>query len=214
MKMQKVNKLLLIAGFISLLVFTVACEQEYFPKPKGFNRIELPPHQYQALADTFPYYFEYSEQAKILKDSSWISERFWIEVFYPEMDATFEITYKPILGNPDRLKEFYETAYRLTAQHQAKAYSIERGDVRLPDGKTAIVVELEGEVPSQFQFYTTDSTMHFLRGALYFKTATQNDSLAPVIEYLKIDMMHLLNTLQFDQDFPSEILQNIEQIDL
>ena len=61
----------------------------------------------------------------------------------------------------------------------------------------ASVTELEGEVPSQFQFHITDSTDHFLRGALYFKTATKNDSLAPAIEFLKSDIIHLLNTLEW-----------------
>jgi len=57
---------------------------------------------------------------------------------------------------------------------------------------------LEGEVPSQFQFHVSDSTQHFMRGALYFKTATQNDSLAPVIDYLKRDIIHLLSTLRWN----------------
>ena len=61
----------------------------------------------------------------------------------------------------------------------------------------ASVFELQGEVPSQFQFYTTDSTRHFFRGALYFRTATDNDSLAPVIEYVKTDMIRMLNTLKY-----------------
>jgi gliding motility-associated lipoprotein GldD len=58
---------------------------------------------------------------------------------------------------------------------------------------------LSGEVPSQFQFYITDSTRHFLRGALYFPTATKNDSLAPIINYIKQDMIHLLNTTRWKE---------------
>ena len=50
----------------------------------------------------------------------------------------------------------------------------------MPNGQIASVAELEGEVPTQFQFYTSDSTHHFFRGALYFNTAMKNDSLAPV----------------------------------
>jgi len=44
----------------------------------------------------------------------------------------------------------------------------------------------------------TDSTTHFLRGALYFNTALKNDSLAPVIEYIKIDLAQLINTVTFN----------------
>jgi gliding motility-associated lipoprotein GldD len=56
---------------------------------------------------------------------------------------------------------------------------------------------LEGEVPSQFQFTMTDSTRNFLRGALYFDTKVQNDSLQPAIEYVKKDMMRMINTLEW-----------------
>jgi len=61
-----------------------------------------------------------------------------------------------------------------------------------------VIAELEGEVPSQFQFTITDSSQHFLRGALYFNTKVQNDSLAPAIEYMKLDMMQIINTLEWN----------------
>jgi gliding motility-associated lipoprotein GldD len=63
-----------------------------------------------------------------------------------------------------------------------------------------MIFELEGEVPSQFQFYVTDSTKHFLRGALYFRTATKNDSLKPIIDFIKKDVIHLLNTVKWDYE--------------
>ena len=77
------------------------------------------------------------------------------------------------------------------------AYGIEEGILVTPQGYTGVVAELEGEVPTQFQFFVTDSTQHFLRGALYFNTAMKNDSLAPVIEYIKADMAHLMNSVKF-----------------
>jgi gliding motility-associated lipoprotein GldD len=52
-------------------------------------------------------------------------------------------------------------------------------------------------VATSFQFYTTDSTKHFLRGAVYVKTATANDSLAPIIHFLKQDAIHLIQTLEW-----------------
>jgi hypothetical protein len=47
------------------------------------------------------------------------------------------------------------------------------------------------------QFFTSDSTRHFLRGAVYVNTATQNDSLAPIIDFIKQDALHLVKTLQW-----------------
>ena len=190
-------KILRFPVLLFVLIITGACTTDYIPKPKGFNRIILPLPEFHQLPDTFPYSFQYSKHAKLLRDSSWIAERYWIDLFYPKLEANIQVTYKPINGIEGLREEYQEDAYKLTTKHQIKAYSIEEINVLLPNGSVAVVSELEGQVPSQFQFYVTDSINHFLRGALYFKTATQNDSLAPVIEYLKQDMMHLLNTLDW-----------------
>ena len=88
-------------------------------------------------------------------------------------------------------------AYTLTSKHQIKAYAIDEVITRTRSGHTAVIAELEGDVPSQFQFTITDSTKNFLRGALYFNTKVQNDSLEPAIEYMKKEIMHLINTFEW-----------------
>lgn len=184
---------------IFILVLLSACSNDYVPKPKGYNRIELPSHSYATLPDTFPFQFEYSEHARIIKDTSRFSERYWINIFYPAMSANIQLTYKEVKRNSELLEGYLADSYKLTSKHQVKAYSIDEAILKTPHGHTAVITELEGEVPSQFQFFITDSLDHFLRGALYFRTATKNDSLAPVIEYIKTDMAHLINTLQWNE---------------
>jgi gliding motility-associated lipoprotein GldD len=88
-------------------------------------------------------------------------------------------------------------SYTLVAKHQIKAYAIDEVIVKNKMGHTAVVAELDGEVPSQMQFTITDSTNNFLRGALYFNTQVNNDSLRPAIEYMKKDIMHLINTFDW-----------------
>lgn len=181
-----------------MLVFSAACEPDYLPKPVGYNRLELPPHAYRSLPDTLPYTFEYSTHAQLLTDTSVIHERFWIEIYYPHIKSDIHITYKALNGNKQLLREFLDDAYKLTAKHQIKAYAINEAVTTTPSGMTAVISEIQGEVPSQLQFTVTDSTMNFLRGALYFNTKVQNDSLAPAIEYMKRDMMHIINTLEWN----------------
>lgn len=196
--MRHLNKIILsfiVAGFLMM----ASCNKNYMPKPKGYNRIDLPKAQYQHLPDSFPFSFEYSEYAKILPDSSWISERYWIDIYYPGFKSSIALSYKQINNNTDSLRDFLNTAYRLTAKHQIKAYAIDEYIFTTDLGKTAVLANLSGEVPSQYQFFSTDSAQHFLRGALYFRTATKNDSLAPVINFMKKDIMHMLNTLQWDE---------------
>lgn len=190
---------LTLGGIVIGILFLSSCSQDYVPKPKGYNRIDLPDHSYTTLPDSFPYQFEYSKHAEIALDSSWMQEPFWIDIYYPEFVATIQITYKSVENDKETLREYLEDAYKLTAKHQVKAYSIEESILKTPENHTAIVAELTGEVPTPFQFYSTDSTQHFIRGALYFRTASQNDSLAPVISYLKKDIIHMINTLTWKE---------------
>ena len=186
-----------VALFLASVFFIAGCNDSYTPKRKGYNRLELPAHEYISLPDSLPYSFDISTAAKILRDSSGFGERYWIDIFYPSITANVQITYKNLGHDSQFLRELVDDSYKLTAKHQIKAYSIEESVLLTPKGKTAIVAELEGEVPSQFQFFITDSTNNFLRGALYFRTSTKNDSLAPAIEYMKIDAMRMINTLEW-----------------
>ena len=183
---------------VSLAIYLLlsACQHDYTPKPLGYNRLNLPAPSYKALPDSLPYRFEYSAYGTLLDDTSRISERYWIEIYYQDLKANVHVTYKPIRSEK-LLKEFLDDSYTLTSKHQIKAYAINEVISKTPSGKTAVIAELEGEVPSQFQFTITDSTKNFLRGALYFNTKVANDSLAPAIEYVKKDIMHMINTLEW-----------------
>lgn len=184
-------------GYCILSLFLFSCERDYLPKPLGYNRLTLPSQEYQALPDSLPYKFEYSKHATLLKDTSWIRERYWIEIYYPSLKADVHITYKRLHGNQQLLKELLNDAYVLTAKHQTKASAIDEVITETPKGLTAVIAELEGEVPSQFQFTITDSTQNFLRGALYFNTRVNNDSLQPAIEFMKKEIMHMINTAEW-----------------
>ncbi|WP_345117490.1 gliding motility lipoprotein GldD [Hymenobacter algoricola] len=184
---------------LALALLTTGCSApaDFTPKPKGYNRIDLPPHAYQQLAPGHPYTFEYSRHAKVRRDSSYLAQPHWINVIYPQLHANIQITYMDVQNDPRRFSKLMEDARKLTAKHQIKATAIDESIIKTPNGMRVAVFELSGEVPSQFQFYTTDSTRHFFRGALYFPTATANDSLAPVIDYVKKDIVQLLNTLKY-----------------
>lgn len=185
--------------FIGAILIFVACEKTYVPKPRGFNKIELSDSKYIALPDSFPYQFEYEQSAIIIKDKSWIAEPYWIDLHYPQFDADIQVTYKPINNNRAVLEDLLKDSYKLTSEHGVKAYAIEESVIKLKNGMNATLMELSGEVPSQFQFHVTDSTEHFLRCALYFKTSTENDSLKPVIDHIKYDMIHMLNSLEWNK---------------
>jgi gliding motility-associated lipoprotein GldD len=179
------------------LIFLLSCTRDHLPKPLGYNRLVIPAPAYQPLPDSLPYSFEYSKHAKLLPDTTSLRERYWLEIYYPLLKANIHVTYKAVRGNEKLLKEYLNDSYTLTSKHQIKAYAINELISQTPSGKTAVIAELEGEVPSQFQVTITDSTTNFLRAALYFNSKVANDSLAPAIEYMKKDMLHLINTLEW-----------------
>ncbi|MDO8965582.1 gliding motility lipoprotein GldD [Algoriphagus sp.] len=182
--------LLLLAGMTS-------CEKAWLPKPPGYNKIDLPKHAYTRLIGEYPYQLDFSTSSQVEPDSFNLKEKAWINLNYQDFRAKVHLTYKKIDGTNTNFEKLSNDAFKLTAKHQIKAYGIEEGVLITPNGYTAVVAELSGEVPTQFQFFVTDSTNHFLRGAVYFNTAMKNDSLAPVIEYIKIDMTHLMNSVKF-----------------
>jgi gliding motility-associated lipoprotein GldD len=187
-------------NFIFIIAITSllsACEPDYFPKPKGYNRIDLPSHSYVQLKEEHPFTFQHSIYAKIEPHQSSLSEPHWLDIKYPSLNASVELTYKEISSKKNKLDELIVDSHKLKSKHNVKAYAIDEAVVVTPKGYTAVIFELEGEVPSQFQFYITDSINHFMRGALYFPVATKNDSLSPIIDFIKIDMIHMLNSLEW-----------------
>ena len=187
-----------IMSLVLLAVGLYSCESNWLPKPPGYNRIDLPKHSYQKLEQGYPYQLDFSTYSRVEADSFNLNEKEWINLNYPDFGAKVHLTYKKIDQNTD-FKILSNDAFNLTAKHQIKAYGIEEAILLTPNGYSAVVAELTGEVPTQFQFFVTDSTSHFLRGAVYFNTALKNDSLAPIIEFIKIDMAHLINSVNFEK---------------
>ena len=179
-----------------LVLLCLACESNWLPKPPGYNRIELPRHEYQRLEEGYPYQLDFSTHSRVEADSFNLGEKEWINLNYKKFGAKVHLTYKKIDQSTD-FKTLSNDAFNLTAKHQIKAYGIEEAILLTPNGYVAVVAELSGEVPTQFQFFVTDSTSNFLRGAVYFNSALKNDSLAPIIEYIKLDMAHLINSVNF-----------------
>ncbi|MEQ1585453.1 MAG: gliding motility lipoprotein GldD [Cyclobacteriaceae bacterium] len=183
--------------FFLITILISACTKDYQPKPKGYNRLVLPAVEYRLSPDSLPYQFEYSTSARLLRDSSLISEKYWIEIYYPTLKANIHITYKRLNNKDEFLKALLNDSYNLTSKQQIKASAIDELITVTPSGKTAVIAEIAGEVPTQLQFTMTDSSRNFLRGALYFNTAVQNDSLAPAIEFMKKETLHFINTVQW-----------------
>ena len=182
--------------FFPILILAASCGGSYVPKPRGYYRIDLPKKEYKVFDTTFPFTFEYPVYAKILRDSSSLSEPYWINIAYKPFHAQLHISYKAVHKN---LGQFLEDAHTLVNKHIPKANAISQREFVNAEGKVyGLVYEIRGsDAASTYQFYLTDSTTNFIRGALYFDLVPNNDSLAPVIDFLKADIEHMISTLRW-----------------
>ena len=186
--------LVLILGII---LFFVSCKENYTPKPRGYFRIDLPGKEYQKYySDSLPYSFEYPVYARISKDPLSPEQKYWINIDFPKLNATVYISYRQVTDNLDTL---INDGHLLVSKHISKADAIYDSTIYDPSRKVyGTVFDIEGiGVASTYQFYLTDSTKHYLRGALYFDTYPNNDSLKPVINFLKKDINRFISTLQW-----------------
>jgi gliding motility-associated lipoprotein GldD len=179
-----------------LFLLATACSDHYTPKPRGFFRIDLPAQKYQAFDTSFPFSFEYPVYAEIASDSSKMAEPFWINILYKPFHATLHVSYKVIDGN---LAQYLNDAHTLVNKHIPKANAItQREFIDREHQVYGLVYDIRGaDAASSYQFYLTDSVSRFVRGALYFNMVPNNDSLAPVIDFLKVDVEHMINSFRW-----------------
>jgi len=183
-----------------ILLFSVAglasCNQDYTPKPRGYVRIALPKKEYVAIETSCPYSFETATYSVFKPDTRVQSDSCWFNIEYPQFKAQLYFSYKPINGN---LAEYLEDSRELTNKHISKASGIDETRIVIDERRVyGLLYSVGGSrAASPVQFHLTDSTNHFLRGALYFNVTPNNDSLAPVIDFLRDDVLHLIETLNW-----------------
>ncbi len=172
------------------------CKKEYIPKPRGYYRISFPEKKYRVFNENYPYTFEYAAYSRIEKDTSRITEPFWINISTDANKAKFHLSYKPIMDNLDQLtEESRELAYK----HSIKALNInEKVFINNENKVYGTVYEIKGNTASPMQFFLTDSIKHFLRGSVYISEIPNYDSLLPVISFLEKDVYHLIETFNWE----------------
>jgi gliding motility-associated lipoprotein GldD len=175
------------------LLVSFSCKQEYLPKPHGFFRISFPEKAYHRLDSVgLPYNFEIPNYSKIVPDKDRLAEPNWVNLLVPKHKAELHISYKKVGQN---LAKLLEDSHTLAYNHAIKADAINEKIYINPQKKVyGTIYLIEGNAASPLQFYLTDSTENFLRGALYFREVPNIDSLRPVIEFLTPDIIHLIET--------------------
>jgi gliding motility-associated lipoprotein GldD len=191
-----------LSFLIALLgCFVFSCNSDYTQKPRGYYKIDLPKKEYQLFNQPgYPYSFEYPVYGKIVKDSTFFEEKtenpYWINIDFPSLNGRFYISYKEIGKN--KFDSLVNDAYTLSyKQHTYRASAIQPEPFTTASGIEGVFFTLKGNAATSSQFFATDTVRHFLRGALYFNVTPNEDSLAPVTNFLREDLRHLINTLRW-----------------
>jgi gliding motility-associated lipoprotein GldD len=190
-------KNILIIIISGLLI--IGCKEKYTPKPREYFRIDFPEKTYHSLPTGFPYQFEIPDYSKITTASDNPGNPFWINITVPANKADIHISYYNLANQKGSsrvlLNEFMEETRTLAYKHSVKADAIEEQVFMNPDKKVyGLIYRIEGNAASPMQFFLTDSTNHFLRGALYIREVPNIDSIKPVIDFLVPDIIRLIET--------------------
>jgi gliding motility-associated lipoprotein GldD len=190
----------ILCSFLFIALFAAACNSDYVPKPRGYFTIPLPKHEYQVFdRPGYPYTFEYPVYASVVQDTTFFEEKpenpYWINIDFPRFNGRVYISYK-IIGKQD-FERLRNDSYEMTYKHTYKATSIEDSLMRTPLGVSGVFFNVGGNAATGRQFFLTDTNRHFLRGALYFDTTPNEDSLSTVNAFLEEDLKHLINTFRW-----------------
>ena len=191
--------------FIIVLLLCVSCTKVSTPKPYGYYRISVPDTAYipferfqlpttndQRPTTSYPYSFQFSKNAVVQPRNE---EPYWINIYYPAFDATIHCSYKPVRHN---LRELTNDALDFVYRNASFANSIPEREYTHPEANVyGVLFDLEGNTASSCQFFVTDSVHHFFRASVYCNCTPNADSLAPVYNYLRTDIIKMVETFEW-----------------
>ncbi|MGB1247738.1 MAG: hypothetical protein ACPG4Z_02550 [Chitinophagales bacterium] len=192
-----------IALFFSIMSLLMACERDdYTPKQKAYPRVNYPERTGYTLYDreSCHYLFEYPNYAEIEQDTIFfeedVSEQCWANIVIPSFNGKIHLSYKAI-GKDITLEKVLEDSHEMLTTHTQKADYIDEYAIQNKYGVQGLMFAVGGDAATNTQFYMTDYENHYLRGALYFESTPNADSIAPMVEFVKEDMYHLFETFQW-----------------
>ncbi len=173
-----------------------SCSEVSVPRPRGYFRIELPKHEYTCFDSVgVPYIFDVSKMCRVEADRDNGSERYWVNIVYPQLDCQVHVTYRDMRG---KVEESLEDSRRLAYKHTVKADAI--GESYYDNDSLSVygvLYRIKGNAASPLQFSLTDSVKHIFRGSVYFNCKPNKDSLAPVVEYIEDDVARLMESFRW-----------------
>lgn len=190
----------LLAVFI-LTSFACTQEKVYVPKPRMYPKVDFPERNYTTHdIASCPYVLEFPDYGRIEKDNTFFESEApnpcWFNLNMPIFNGTIHCSYYEITDR-EHFDKLVQDAFKLTGKHHVRADYVEEEMLNNGEDVTGFMFRVQGPSASPIQFYLTDSTRHFLRGALYFNNQVQPDSMRPVYEFVEKDIYHLISNFRW-----------------
>lgn len=176
--------------YLTLLFLFAACNSTYTSKKTGYFEIDLPEKKYVLFDEPgMPYSFEYPTYAFIVKDSTYFDANpendYWRNIDFKNLNAKIFLSYKAIGGRAlykikmpngsykdstgvNMYDKMINDAFNLTNKNDDVATSKKDSLFTTTNNVSGLLFKLGGNAATQRQFFMTDTTKNFIRGALYF----------------------------------------------
>ncbi len=185
----------IIFSILGCTLFLGSCSKATIPRPYGYFRVDLPEHSYRTI-DTLNLPFKFDLPANVqLVNHEAAGEKYWIDLNYTKLNASIYCSYKPVKNN---LMDLMEDSRKIVYRHSIKADGINEKVYDHAQKKVyGILYDLKGNTASSLQFILTDSTHNFFRGALYFNNVPNKDSIAPMANYIREDVIRIMESFEW-----------------
>ncbi|MCO5253154.1 MAG: gliding motility lipoprotein GldD [Bacteroidia bacterium] len=191
-------------SFIALFVlsgmfFLTSCETALSPRPKGYPRIYFPEKVYDVFDSAqCGYTFSKPVYAKMQTDPAYTENQpCWYNLNFIPFDATLHISYHEY-QTPEEYDSLYEDTHKLVYKHIIRADDIEEIEIgSKSDSLSGLIFQLRGNTATNLNFFLTDNSHRYFRGALYFNSKTEPDSIAPVYQFIQDDIYHIITTFKW-----------------
>ena len=189
--------LLLLTG----LVLGCGEERPSVPRPHAYPRVEYPERNMVVFSsEDCPFTFTYPDYFSLETVGSFFGETpahpCWFDLQAPGFDASIHCSYYEV-GNTKPYDELVKDAFTIANRINQRSNFMDEVRVANPRGVSGVALEFTGPAASPMHFYLSDTTTHFFRGSLYFNSRIVPDSLAPIAEFIKVDIADIINSFEW-----------------
>ena len=186
---------------VCIILWSCSDTSPQLPKPRIYPHVIYPEKAYtlQTFGDC-PFEMNIPRYFNVLQDTFQdvnIKNRCWYDLYTPELNAYLHLSYIDV-DNRKHFDNLVLDAFELADKHNIKANYRDEIVISEPENNVhGILFEIDGPVATPLQFFVTDSTKHFMRGSLYFKSQVNRDSIGPIYNFLRKDVVELIESYQW-----------------